>query len=51
MQPLLLWRAIDITHSDSLFVDLRIQHAMRVRRVVICGLSGSTDIFHITSYV
>jgi hypothetical protein len=28
------------------FVALGIQHAMHMRRIVICGLSGSTIFFH-----
>jgi len=31
------------------FVALGIQHAMRMRYVVICGLSHSTKFFHIIS--
>jgi len=31
------------------FVDLVIQHAMRMRRIVICGLYGTTIFFHIIS--
>jgi hypothetical protein len=29
-----------------MFVDLGIQHAMRMRRIVNCGLSGSAIFFH-----
>jgi len=29
-----------------MFVDLGIQHAMRMRRIVNCGLSGSAVFFH-----
>jgi len=32
-----------------MFVALGIQQAMRVRRIVICGLSNSTVFFHIIS--
>jgi len=31
-------------------VVLGIQHAMLVRRIVICGLSGSTAFFHVHSF-
>jgi hypothetical protein len=33
-----------------MFVALRIQHAMRMRHIVICGLSGSTVFIHIIAY-
>jgi hypothetical protein len=39
-----------ITYTESEFVALVIQHAMRMRHIVICGLSGctfSTILFHI----
>jgi hypothetical protein len=29
------------------FVDLGAQHATRMRRIVICGLSGFTTFFHL----
>ena len=35
-------RAISVTYCEYGFVALGIQHAKRMRRVVICGLSGST---------
>ena len=43
-------KAISITYSECVSVTLRIQHAMRLRHTVICGLSGSTKFFHIISY-
>ena len=42
-------RAINITHSECVFIALSIQHAMRVRHIVIFGVSGSTVFFHIIS--
>ena len=38
-------KAISITYSEFLSVALGIQHAMRKRHIVICGLSGSTMLF------
>jgi serine kinase of HPr protein (carbohydrate metabolism regulator) len=37
MQPLTQRKAINITYSDCESVALGSQHAMRMRRVVICG--------------
>jgi len=42
-------KAIGITHYDFVFVALGIQHAMRMRHIVICGLLGSPKYFHIIS--
>jgi hypothetical protein len=40
---------MSVTHSEFVFVDLRIQHEMRVIYIVICILSGFTEFFHIIS--
>jgi hypothetical protein len=45
VQPLLHWKN-SITYSVRVFVALGIQHAMRMRHIVICGLTGSTIFFH-----
>jgi len=38
-------KEIRITYLEGMFVALRIQHAMRMRHIVICGLSGSIIFF------
>ena len=44
-----LEKAVIITYSECVSVGLIIQHAMRMRRIVVCSLSGSTLFFHIIS--
>jgi hypothetical protein len=36
-----------ITHCECVILALVIQHAMRMRRIVVCGLPRSTTFFHI----
>jgi hypothetical protein len=42
-------KAIIIAYSECVFVALGIQHTMRMRHIVICGLPRPTTFFHITS--
>jgi len=42
-------KAISITYSVSESVALGIQHSIRMRQIVIRGLSGSKLFFHIIS--
>jgi hypothetical protein len=46
VQTLFSGKAISITYSERAFVALVIQHEMRMRHIVICGLSGSTIYFY-----
>ena len=40
----------NITYSEFVYVALGIQHAMRMRHMVICGLSGTTIFFSTLSH-
>jgi hypothetical protein len=42
-------KQLSITYSDCAFVALGIQHEMRMRQTVFCGLADSTKCFHIIS--
>ena len=42
-------KAVSITYTECVFVALGIHNALRKRRIVVCGLSGSTIFFHIIS--
>ena len=39
---------MSVTYSDCVFVALVIQHAVRVRHIVVRGLPGCTVFSHIT---
>jgi hypothetical protein len=42
-------KELSIAYSECVFVAFGIQHAMSVRHIFICGMSGSTIFFHIIS--
>jgi hypothetical protein len=44
-----LEKQLSIPYSESVFVALVIQPAIRMRHIIICGLFVSTILFHITS--
>ena len=39
-------KALSMKYSECVSVDLFIQHAVRMRHIVICGLSGCNRFFH-----
>ena len=47
MWPLLEQKTIIITYFECVFLTLGTQREMRMRHIVICGLSGSTVFCHI----
>jgi hypothetical protein len=49
VQPVFPWKCNNITYYECVFVALGIQHAMRLRHIVICGLSRSSVLFYIIS--
>ena len=42
-------KGISITHTEWVFVALGVQHAMHMRHIAICGLSGCLVFFLIIS--
>jgi len=45
LQPLFQWKGISTTYSECVSVALGKQLAMRMRHIVICGLSDSAVFF------
>jgi hypothetical protein len=43
-------KAISIIQPECVFVALCIQHAMRMRHILICGIPHPKTYFHIISY-
>jgi len=42
-------KTISITHYECVFVALGIQHELRLRHIIICGLPDCTILFHLIS--
>jgi len=49
MKPFLQWKSGNLHILSACVLALVIQHAMRMRNIVICGLFGSTIFFLIIS--
>jgi hypothetical protein len=49
MKPLLHWKSGNLHILSACVLALVIQHAMRMRHIVFCGLSDSTIFFLIIS--
>jgi hypothetical protein len=43
------WKARNITYCECLFIAFVIEHEMRIRHIVICGLPRSEIFIHIIS--
>ena len=44
-------KELSSTYSESVFIALGIQHAMRMRHIVFCGLPGSTTFFNFVCFL
>ena len=42
-------KALNTTYAECLSVALVIQHVMRMRHIVLCGLFGCAEFFHTIS--
>jgi len=45
LPPLLKWKSTSITYSECVYVALGIQHEMRMRHIVVCGLPLVSETF------